>query len=86
VAKNITCVWHNHFKKHLLCRMKYKYSRTELLSTFTINKSAHWVGVVCKNSVGYGGSVTPLVTIITGLVGAFLRNAKVFCLFLGQFG
>jgi len=21
-------VWHKHFKKHLLCRMKYKYSRT----------------------------------------------------------
>jgi hypothetical protein len=23
------CVWHNHFKKCLLRRVKYKYSRTE---------------------------------------------------------
>jgi len=49
-------------------------------------QSTHCVGIVHKNSVGYGASVTPLVTIMIGLVRAFLRNAEVFCLFLGQFG
>jgi len=53
---------------------------------YLYHKQKRWVGIVRKNSVGYGGSVTPLVTIMIGLVRAFLRNAKVFCLFLGQLG